>query len=477
MSKKKISQIVGLTIGAAAIAATGIGSSIALTSCTSGASDNQTNDTPITLNSDALNTVFSTITSQIENKGYVPETDGEPSPTEGELNSTVFVQVLKSAIKSELSSTNNINLPDNAIDSISFTLTQINPDNGRVITGATVSANVQFDPSITIDAGDSGYTVDTENNTVSNSDLTTLSNKMIVNLDSTKSPDIQSAVETVLNGFWSNGKGDNANETALNTTSYVQDAFIGQIVKNVNSTDALSRDANTLLSNENIKNIDFVVNPTTSDSPEQDISYTINFNENVDLSSWTDDNSYFTVDVDGPSIQSKQNLVVANPNHEITTVQAGNSQGIMDAVQGEVAKLSGDQLQTSYLNSNAFQNTVKNAISNVTGCASDNFSIHFDSVTGTATNNEFANIKFTINFGANVDLTGDWNNGIFKLSGNTISSVNGVQIKNPNFKKVSIDANNTSTINDQIVNAFKSQIESDSNWSVASLNKQPSFHW
>ncbi len=64
MSKKKISQIVGLTIGATAIAATGIGSSIALTSCTAPASET---DTSISLTTEQVGMAFSAVKKNISN--------------------------------------------------------------------------------------------------------------------------------------------------------------------------------------------------------------------------------------------------------------------------------------------------------------------------------------------------------------------------------------------------------------------------
>ncbi len=472
MSKKKLSQIVGLTVGTLAIAGTGVASSIALTSCTA-----PVDLGPVSLDANALSTVFSTISAKIKNTSFVPGTNDQVSPTQTALNATDNVQNLKYAISEALNQNNGINLAPNDIKTISFSLTPKQTPNSALVNQASVSTKVIFADSVGLpeSVDNPNLSLDVPAFSVSNDNLVTLTNKSIVSLDKSKSSSINSAVVTVLNSFWADGKGENASVTKLNQTGYVQDAFKAQIVASVNKNTKHTKASQTLLSPANIQSIQFKTQTGENENANTGLNYTINFDNNVDLSKWDTNGSLFQVS--GQSISSKQPIALANPSYTVYTVQSGVSQGILSVVQDQLSNVSAADFTLDYLNQDpAFGAELRDAISSVIEVPSNQFKVEFLPFEANA-NQPMSNLNFKINFGASVIIAGDWSPNFSYSSqnnSNSLTSLNGVQVPNPRFEPVQISVDAIQTISHQIDQTITSYLKSHPHWTLSDLNN-PSF--
>ncbi len=132
MSKKKISQIVGLTIGTAAIASIGVASSVALSSCTSEFSSTQTAPVQVKLSNNNMLDVFKSIKSSLS--GYQFD-----QATPEDLNSVVLNTVIKSGIANALAKTNL-----KASDIVNLVLTPI-PTESSITPGLYDSVSIKAD--------------------------------------------------------------------------------------------------------------------------------------------------------------------------------------------------------------------------------------------------------------------------------------------------------------------------------------------
>ncbi len=153
MSKKKISQIVGLTIGATAIASAGIGSSIALTSCTAPVEVNSN----IVLNLSQVQTAFSAVQQSLDNLGY----DAIVKP--GNLDTPLIQSVIKGNIATALNNVPGFN--QNNINKINVVTSQTTNEAQYPTEVTVTSISITFTNDVTLpsDLGSSGLSVDSSN--------------------------------------------------------------------------------------------------------------------------------------------------------------------------------------------------------------------------------------------------------------------------------------------------------------------------
>ncbi len=473
MSKKKISQIVGLTIGATAIAATGIGSSIALTSCTGEDIAAINLNSKMELSVDNLNSAFGALTPKVLGKTFDELVNASTSINDDDLTQQNYASLIQGALSSAF--------PAFGASDVShvYVTTQPNlkPDTTFVESVTVESITIVFGGKVTLpqlDGTDYSLNPAYDNSVVfSNITNNTVYNTDIVDVDGTKSPSISSAVDTVLQRMWGNGKTDNSSIDALNNTSFIQSAFKSEIADSINENIARS---DAKFDSSSIVNVEFSGDPAAEDVENMDITYAINFDDNVNLVNWSDEDQYFQVI--GQTITSNDPVTVRNPNYTTYAVQGSAGQAILDTVKTQVQAFvadNGNNLNSDTLNTNvSFQNDVKKAISGSIGCPAENFSINFISITGTGADSQVATIQFNIDFDSRVNVGENWN-GLFNKSGNTISSINGVQISNPNFKKVTIDPNNTATISSQIETKVRELITNNPKWDLKTFNDDQAF--
>ncbi len=202
MSKKKISQIVGLTIGATAIAATGIGSSIALTSCTG--EQQVASVTNFTLGKTELDNAFASISSLLESSANKESTfnDLNADDLNSNLKQLIFIETVANKIAE-----NQPGFDNSCIKEIDFTVVNKDKEGNEVdatapfIQSKEVVASIIFNDNVTIDASSldgTNLSVDGVNaQQVDNATPTVLTNpqEFVLNYDQTVAQAIQEGVK------------------------------------------------------------------------------------------------------------------------------------------------------------------------------------------------------------------------------------------------------------------------------------------
>ncbi len=460
MSKKKLSRIVGLTIGAAAIAGTGVASSVALSSCTGSTDDkNQTqpaskpestlngdktnsndnvsaqaNATKIQLSSKQLRTVFHTISSQLTNNGRTSNHLSYKNINDEYLNSNGkngYQNKIKAAIVKSIPESK---LTVDDIKSVNYAVPQRSSTtfNTRVQIGVTFAENVQLP-----DLGHSrDYKLDKSKgidpNTVNQLNDVPVHNNSAKQLKAYKSLDIYNAVQGVVGNL--NAK--NYNLETLNNATWLQNSLKNEIANKLSSYDILPEDIDSVSFNLGGSRESTELNPLL------DVNFAVNFGDNVELVGW-DENGHFAPN--GQSLQAKTTFEVTNPDYRAVSLNGSTANSIYSAIQSKLTQLTtAQEQQQSYLN-NEFQTIAKQAIldTGVDLQMNDINKINF-SVAGQGSASPELSISFTIIFAGNVQLINWNNNSIFNADAQhrsiTTKDSKAVKVTNLAFNKVQVNA-------------------------------------
>ena len=461
MSKKRLSQIIGLTIGASAIMTAGVASSLALTSCTS---SNTYELSPVNLSDEDLTTLFGAINTQISNTNYVPPVEGATtSSTDATLNSDINVLATKQAITNALPQ-----LSPNDITDIKFTTSSQTVDNSLVILNGDVSVSVTFNNNVTLPETSANYGI--ESQTVTDSNVAVLTNGSIVTINNDATQPIFNAISSSYDIYGVDVKSD---PEFLSTDPSVQNALKGCIIGAVNQSETVSRASNaTPLTPANILGISFdVQTPSrTNDSKDLNLGFSINFDNNVNLANIASD-SLFTVD--GQSLICNQTLTTTNPSYTSFVLTGGYASTILSCIQTKLQSVSSGDFNLDHFNGPDFQSQLKrDIIDSGVPLNPTVFSVNFNNLTNDDVNSPLASVGVTLNFQDNVELK-DWNsNNPFSSNGNSLTLKQPLEVKNPTFNKIEISPNKASLIYSAIETAIKAKIKDVPQWTLDTFNDQ-----
>ncbi len=468
MSKKKISQIVGLTIGTAAIASIGVASSVALSSCTSEFSSTQTAPVQVKLSNNNMLDVFKSIKSSLS--GYQFD-----QATPEDLNSVVLNTVIKSGIANALAKTNL-----KASDIVSLVLTPI-PTESSITPGlydsVSIKAEIKFADNVVLPRPSSNASYSVNGQTATNAKVITLNNHSVVNLTNNSAKPIYESVQKTIYNY--------ANDETRADPSFLNSPDFKNLVVNniIRALVGPNGDKSNILSS-NIESVSFKVDPpkvnnqNVTNPDTLDLNFDIKFNNDVQLKSWK--NVYFSVN--GQTITSTKSISIKNPHHIEYVIDSIGSQGIFQAVQScVVSSVSSDSsnLNLEYLNNDIdFQNQLKEAIIN-SGADLDSSAIgqiEFSNLSGTQSSSAQASLGFTINFGGNVTFKNFDKSSLFDANdySHSLSTKYGVNlvVANPNYQKAQLNPNNASNLYNRIMDKVQAKIKSfgSNPWSDADLN-------
>ncbi len=441
MSKKKISQIVGLTIGATAIASAGIGSSIALTSCTAPVEVNSN----IVLNLSQIQSAFSAVQQSLDNLGY----DAIVKP--GNLDTPLIQSVIKGNIATALNNVPGFN--QNNINKINVVTSQATNEAQYPTEVTVTSISITFTNDVTLpsDLGSSGLSVDSSNPmmlTDSNVNAT-YANPSLVSLDNQQYQSIYQAVQA-----WTNSLKDsnytNSDVNGLNSPTN-KETVLGAIA----SASGINRsDLNT---------INF--NVTTSQGSGQyltvGINFDLSFQPNVMLANT--DNTYFEVNqTKSQTLSTKQAISqqILNPNFNGLVLYGSSGDAIYSALKTSLGAVSKQNFTSAYLNGASFKSLVQTNILksgvNLNDAAFKSLAFTLSDADSTNPN---ASIGVNLGFTDNVSFDKWDNNPYFDANNSTHSLVTksdqAIVIANPLFDKVSVDASQATSLYNGVVDAVK----------------------
>ncbi len=448
MSKKKISQIVGLTIGATAIAATGIGSSIALTSCTG--EQQVASVTNFTLDNDNLTTAYDTIADLVKSSANTP--DKFASLDGDDLNSNLKQLIFKGSVATELAKVPTLTgFGESNIQNIIFSVVDknekpVDDPTTTYVQSKAISVDIVFSDNVTLPNADSlpsNMEIDGSNSQQINfTDAITINNPTIINLDANQDT-VNAIMEGVQESVIPSGE-DNVTYSDLNNSN------VQILVKSNVATNLAALPGYENFKSDDIQGIHF---ETSGSGSSLDVSYQITFNDNINLGAdWSGD---LTVsDSDSQTLEATNAFQIKNGSYDSYVLDASSGDGIFNAVKNTIANYHG----TDY-NSPAFQQQAKKAITD-TGVSFPTASINSITVNaqGTGTNSANLSATFSIAFGADVVFK-NWNNSsIFSYdeARKTLTTKNSFSVPNPNASAVTIDASQANTIYTNLSDAITS---------------------
>ncbi len=431
MSRKKISQIVGLTIGATAIAAGGIGSSIALTSCTDAISELQAT-TNLNLSAEDVEAAFGGVKSYLDSLTYDQIT--EDGFLDNPINQSICIQLIVNSLKDQVAGFNNTNI-QNVGFKTQIIQNEVKFDTSVAIDDITITfANVTLPSDLT----DNGYSVDESNPlAISKTCDYSYDNPKMVTIDNTSAQKIYDSISGYIN--------------TLNKSYYTNDINDNtEIVETAKAKVA----AAAKIGLQDVKAVTFHVLGDEASNALVDMSFDIEFADNVVLN--ITDSTYFDAPV-GQSISSSQSIQVANPNYDGRTLSSGYGAAIYNAVQTVMNQVSSLDFSQAFINQDRFKAAVIQEISKSGVDLNDgDFTDISFTLSGTETTSTQASLSFSFTFGDNISLVGWESNDLFNQDGqHTISTKVPMTLANKKFQKVQVQADQASGIYRAVVDNVK----------------------
>ncbi len=391
MSKKKISQIVGLTIGATAIAATGIGSSIALTSCT--APTNETSDN-VAISGQQLNNVMTGLKEAVTNLGYNAIANFD--------SSNIYPMIINEKVISTLA-TDGVTITNQAIESTTVTPSFNDLEGTETHVSLNANVTITFSNSISLPS-ESDLTdypnISIDGQAVTFTDVVTnLANPDIIDIDNTQAETIWTNVNDYLS---------NLDPSVYSDTQTLNGQSITNVVKSI-IVNGLQGDD---LANPVVKISTNDIGEISFDEKEVDngqnlnVTVSITFADNIQLQGWAD-SSYF--DVNGQTITNTNNpFVLKNPTAPHDTDLASN---LADAIYATVQTAVVNKSQESGFSLDqlsSLSNQLKQTVANKIGINQNQINT-FELTPNSPTDaDQTANVNFNLTFSDTVNLVDNW---------------------------------------------------------------------